>query len=174
MVPGAQPAAGRPVNARIHWIVALLAIAGAFGCRAEGDDVGAATGPRATAESLLALHGLRGRQPEDLTRDEKNAPVDRAAIAALVADVAAYDEFTGDLYVGFVVGALAKHQGRWTTAMDGAQALIAAGDARILFVRSGGKWKVDLAASVPDEIKKRAAEEKQRYEAAKAAGEALR
>jgi hypothetical protein len=148
----------------------VLAVVAAAACKgAEG-----AQGPRAAAERLLQLHGLLGRQPEELTQAEKDAPVDRKAVAGLVDDVGAYDEFISDLYVGFVVGALAKHQGRWTTAMDGAQAIIAAGGARILFVRKDGAWKVSLAASVPDEIRKRAAEEKRRYEAAKATGDALR
>jgi len=153
---------------------AFLAIAATGACRDRADDGAGAAGPRATAERLLELHGLLGRQPEELTPEQKGATVDRAAVAGLVADLGAYDEFTGDLYVGFVVGALAEQQGRWTTAMDGARALIAAGNARILFVRRNGAWKVDLAASVPDVIKERAAEEKIRYEAAKAAGQGLR
>jgi hypothetical protein len=151
-----------------------FALAFAVACQSGGEDRADADGPRAAAEHLLALHGLLGRKPGELTQEEKDAPVDRAAIAALVTDLGAYDVFTGDLYVGFVVGALAEQQGRWTTATDGARALIAAGGARIVFVRRGGAWKADLAASVPAEIKKRAAEEKRRYEAAKAAGRALR
>jgi len=150
---------------------AVLLLAAGAACRGPDDE---AQGPRVAAERLLALHGLLGRQPEDLTQEERDAPVDRAAIAALVDDVAAYDEFTGDLYVGFVVGALARQQGRWTTLVDGARAQIAAGSARVFLVRAGGAWKVSLAASVPDEIKRKAAGEKLRYEAAKAAGGARR
>ena len=163
------------MTARIPAVAAAvlaLALAAAGACRSGGEE--GADGVRAAAEKLLALHGLLGRQPEELSRAERDAPVDRKAVAGLVADVGSCDEFISDLYVGFVVGALAKHQGRWTTAMDGAQAIVAAGDARILFVREDGAWKVSLAASVPDEIKKRAAEEKQRFEAAKAAGQGLR
>jgi hypothetical protein len=161
------------MTAKIRTVAALFLVAAAVAaCRSGGEE--GAQGPRAAAERLLALHGLLGRQPEALTQAEKDAPVDRKAVAGLVDDVGAFDQFTSDLYVGFVVGALAKHQGRWTTAMDGAQAIIAAGGARILFVRKDGAWRVSLAASVPDEIKKRAAEEKRRYEAAKAAGDALR
>jgi hypothetical protein len=161
--------------ARIPAIAAaLFAIAAAGACRDRADDGAGTAGPRAAAERLLALHGLLGRQPGELTQEERDAPVDREAIEGLVADVGAYDGFTGDLYVGFVVGALARQQGRWTTAMDGARALVAAGEARILFVRRDGAWKVDLGASVPDVVKRRAADEKRRYEAAKAAGRALR
>jgi hypothetical protein len=161
------------MTARITTVAALaVALIAAGACRS-GDEEGAG-GPRAIAERLLALHGLLGRQAEELSQAERDAPVDREAVAGLVDDVGAYDEFISDLYVGFVVGALAKSQGRWTTAMDGERALIAAGDARVYFVRSGGAWKVSLAASVPDVIKERAAEEKRRFEAAKAAGQGLR
>jgi hypothetical protein len=160
------------VSARFAATALALALAAAGACRGGGEE--GADGVRAAAERLLALHGLRGRQPEDLSQAERDAPVDRAAIAALVADADAYDPFTSDLYVGFVVGALAKSQGRWTTALDGDRAVVAAGNARIAFVRRDGAWQATLGASVPDEIKKRAAEEKRRYDAARAAGQGLR
>ncbi|MCK9462332.1 MAG: hypothetical protein M0R80_22125 [Proteobacteria bacterium] len=153
-------------------VAAFVALAAAGACQRGGEE--GAAGPRAAAEDLLALHGLLGRQPESFTEEERSAPVDRGAVAQLVSDLGAYDEFTGDLYVGFVVGALATQQGRWTTSMDGDRAVVAAGQARIAFVRRGGAWKVELAASVPEPIRKRAAEEKLRYEAAKAAGKSLR
>lgn len=128
----------------------------------------------AVAERLLEAHHLLGRQPEELTPGEKAAPVDGSALAPLVADPGDHDPFIGDLYVGFVVGALARHQGRWVTSIDGDRATIAAGDVRVALVRRGGAWKIDLAASIPDVIKARAAEEKARFDAAKAAGQGTR
>ena len=151
-------------------VAPLLALAG---CRGEAPREDGAAQARAAAEKLLAVHHLLGRQPESLTQEEKDTPVDPKALDALVADRGAFDPFIGDLYVGFVVGALARHQGRWVTTLEGGAAVIQAGDVRVRLVERDGAWKIDLAVSVPDVIKKRAADEKKSYEAAKAAGRAL-
>jgi hypothetical protein len=148
-----------------------LALAACRGGDARGD---ASARARGTAEQLLALHHLLGRQPESLAQEEKDAPVDPKALDALILDRGAFDPFVGDLYVGFVVGALARHQGRWITTVEGGAAAIQAGDVRVQLAETGGAWKIDLAASIPGIIKQRAAEEKKSYDAAKAAGNALR
>jgi hypothetical protein len=104
---------------------------------AKSEGVSRSEAVTAVAERLLAAHHLLGRQPEELTKEEKDTPVDQKVIEALVADLGAYDPFIRDLYVGFVVGALARHQGRWITSIDGDRATIAAGDVRVAFVRKG-------------------------------------
>lgn len=147
---------------------ALVAALGACAEPPAGAPVAAGPDPLATAQGLLELHGLSGRQPEERPEDLRDAPVPRERLARFAADLDARDPFLTDLYVGFVVGALARHQGRLFIERQGNRAVISAGDARIALVLAPSGWQVVLEESVPDEIKRRAAEEHQRYIDAKA------
>jgi hypothetical protein len=112
---------------------------------------------------LLDLHGVLGRQPEERPEAQRDAPVPRERLARFVADLDARDPFLTDLYLGFAVGALARHQGRLFVERQGSRAVISAGDARIALVLTPSGWQVVLEESVPGEIKRRAAEEHRRF-----------
>jgi hypothetical protein len=124
--------------------------------------------PLAAARALLVLHDTLGRQPDERSDESKAREIDRPALAALVADLEDRDPFVSDLYVGFVVGALAQFQDRLVATVSGDHATIIAGRARIALRLDGGRWRFVLDESVPREIKERAAEEKRRYDEARA------
>jgi len=149
---------------------ALLALAIAVGAceQAERREAQDGEGPLATARALLALHDLQGRQPEERTKESVEKEVDREALAGLVEDLEGRDGFITDVYLGFVLGSLARNQTRLSAAREGTRAVIRAGKAAVVLDLAGGRWKVDLEASVPEEIKRRAIEEKKSYEEAKA------
>jgi hypothetical protein len=148
-------------------ITALLLAA----CNGEPAGSGAPPDPRDTARALLALHELDGVQPAQRSDEAKGTDVHRDALAELIADLESTDRFTADLYVGFVVGALARHQTRLFVAREGSRATVSAGKARIAMRLEQGRWRILLAESVPDEIKRRASQAKQEYEAARARGQ---
>jgi len=150
-------------------LVAGLVLAGACSSEPPAPSVG---DPRDTALALLALHDLEGQQPEERSDESKRSEVHREALAELIGDLDSTDRFTADLYVGFIVGALARHQTRLFVSRQGSRAVVSAGKARIALRLDGAKWRIVLAESVPDEIKRRAVEAKQAYEAAKARGQA--
>ncbi|MDD5306239.1 MAG: hypothetical protein PHU25_02850 [Deltaproteobacteria bacterium] len=133
-----------------------------------------APSPADTARELLALHGLVGRQPEDRSEADRKRPVDRKALTALFSDYATTDPFLADLYVGFLVGALARNQGDLRVTVQGKRAVVQAGKLGVALELRERTWLISLAASVPDGIKRRALEEKVRYENARAAGQAVR
>ncbi len=134
-------------------------------------DTAAPTGPdpRVAAHDLLALHGLVGRQPEERSEQEREQEIDPQALGRLIADLEEHDPFLADIYVGFVLGVLARHQTRLVVDRLGSRAVIIAGKARIVVVLDAGSWKIVLGESVPDEIKRRALEEQRRFDEAKAA-----
>lgn len=127
--------------------------------------------PLIAARELLALHDLLGRQPDERTAESQEQEIDRAALTRLVADLEHREPFISDLYVGFVVGALARFQDRLVATVIGSRATIVAGRARIVLQLDNGKWKFVLEESVPAEIKERATAEKRRYEAAQTAAD---
>ena len=148
---------------------AVLPIAALLALSACGDDrppEPQGPDPLDAVREILRLHDLEGRQPEERSPQAREREVDRAALSRLVADLDARDPFLSDLYVGFVVGALARHQTRLFVSRMGNRAEVSAGDARIVLVLDGGRWKILLGDSVPDEIERRAAQEKRRYEEA--------
>jgi hypothetical protein len=147
----------------------LLAICCCCACGDQSQtEVSATPDPLETARELLALHDLKGARPGDRTAEVKDKQVDRAAVAALVADFEGRDPFVTDLYVGFVVGALAQFQDRLIATARTGRATVVAGRARIAMKLDSGKWRIVLEESVPDEIKQRAAAEKQRFDEAQA------
>jgi hypothetical protein len=116
---------------------------------------------------LLALHGLQGRQAEERTPAEKETPINPAALAALFTDLGQQDPFLDDLYVGFLVGLLARHQERlFVEHRRDETARVWAGGAAVVLHRKKNKWQISLAESIPGEIKKRALKEKTRLEQA--------
>ena len=119
--------------------------------------------PLEAVRGLLELHGLAGRQPEHRPEAQRETVVPSEQLARFVADLGGRDPFLTELYVGFAVGALARHQQRLFVERQGNRAVISAGDARIALVLTPSGWQVVLEESVPDEIKRRAAEEHRRY-----------
>jgi len=149
-------------------IAAILAAVSSCAEPAGSDPGPQGPDPLEAVRGLLTLHGLAGRQPEERPEAQREAPVRREDLTRFVADLDARDPFLTDLYVGFVVGALARHQGRLFVERQGSRAVISAGDARLALAMTPAGWKVVLEESVPDEIKRRAAEEHQRFLDAKA------
>ena len=151
------------------WAALLLAAA----CQPETPPPDAVADPRETTRALLALHELEGKQPEDRSDDTKRAEVHREALSELIADLDRTDRFIADLYVGFVVGALARHQTRLFVTREGSRAVVSAGKARIVLRLAQGRWRIVLAESVPPEVKRRAVEAKRSYDQARARGQGL-
>jgi hypothetical protein len=148
--------------------VLLACLSLAWGCAEEPDpEAVAVPDPLQTARDLLALHDVLGRQPEERPDRAKQEPVDRRALAALISDLDGRDPFVTDLYVGFVVGALARYQKKLVATASAGRATVVAGRARVAMRLEGERWKVVLEESVPAEIKERAAAEKRRFEEAR-------
>lgn len=151
--------------------VAFLALAWACGEEPEPESE-EVPDPLQSARELLALHDVLGRQPEDRPDEFKAQAIDRQALARLIADLGGRDPFVTDLYVGFVVGALARFQDKLVATAGAGRATVIAGRARIAMRLEGQTWRIVLEESVPQEIKDRAAAEKRRFDEAKArAGE---
>ncbi len=148
----------------------LLVVGCRTGSEPAAEELESGPDPLGTVRDLLRAHDLLGKQPEQRTEKSKEKEVDRRALGALIVDLSDQERFLADLYVGFVVGALARNQGRLFLSRKGARAEVSAGDAKIVLVLHNGRWKIVLAESVPKEIKKRAAEEKARFDDAKKRG----
>jgi hypothetical protein len=159
---------------RVAAAIGALLLAAGVGLVSGCGRADAKPSPADTARELLSLHGLAGRQPEDRNEADRNKPVDHRALSALFTDYASTDPFLADLYVGFLVGALARNQSSLRAAEAGDRATVEAGKLAVSLERRGGRWLISLASSIPDEIKRRALEEKVRYDAARAAGQSLR
>ncbi|MCP4675721.1 MAG: hypothetical protein GY854_09490 [Deltaproteobacteria bacterium] len=123
--------------------------------------------PLATVRELLRLHDLVGRQPEERSDETKKKEVDRGTLGTLIADLDAEGKFISDVYVGFVVGALARNQGRLFVSRKGERAWVTAGTVKVVLKLKGGIWKIVLSETVPAEIKKRAALSKAQFDQAK-------
>jgi hypothetical protein len=128
--------------------------------------------PIDTVMTLLELHGLKGRLPQDRPRELVDQPIPRENLLPLFVDLEFLDPFIGDLYTGFVVGALSRHQDRLFETRSDDRATFGAGQAVIHLKRENGIWKILLEASIPEALKDQAQAEKARYENAKAAGKA--
>ncbi len=129
--------------------------------------------PKETAFKLLALHDLLGKKPGQRSKNAKNNEVDRDKLQLFFVDLDKYDKFTGDIYVGIVVGALAQKQRELKEQISGDSAKIRAGAGVIYLKKHDGRWKINLDKTIPVKMKKNARLEKERYDAAKEAGKAL-
>lgn len=118
--------------------------------------------------TLLDLHDLAGKQPDQRSPDSRRKEVDRSKLEPLIADLDAHDPFIADVYLGFVLGVLAHNQSRLYVERAGSEATVFAGKATVSMRLVDGRWKVVLGDSVPPEIKERAALEKKSFEEAKA------
>jgi hypothetical protein len=150
----------------------LLAAQLLFSC---GGDVDVASDPMApdpleTVKGILALHDLLGKQPEERSAAARQRQVDGVALRRFVDDWDRQDSFVGNLYVGFVVGALSRYQTRLRVEVKGKRAEVAAGNVRVVMRLVDDAWRVVLESSVPEEIKARAKIEKLRLLRAGGAG----
>ena len=123
--------------------------------------------PLATVRELLRLHDLVGKQPEERSDETKKKEVDRSALGTLIDDLDANGRFLSDVYVGFVIGALARNQGRLFVSRKGRSAQVTAGNVKVKLRLKDGIWKIVLSETVPAEIKKRAVLSKTQFEQAK-------
>ena len=153
---------------RLLVVFTVSLIVAGFACSAEKPP-----NPGDTVLKLLDLHNLAGKLPEERTKENAEAEVDRAKLAALIADLDEHDPFIADIYLGFVLGVLASHQARLFVTVEGYRAEIAAGRASVKMRLVDGNWKIVLGESVPPEIKERALLEKKNYEEAKAAANSV-
>ncbi len=123
--------------------------------------------PLATVRKLLELHELVGRQPEERSLETRKKDVDLKALGELFEDFDGKDPFLRDVYIGFVVGVLARNQGRLFVSRQGNRAEISAGKAKVVLRRDNSQFRIVLKESVPKEIVTRANEEKDRFKEAK-------
>ena len=128
--------------------------------------------PAETALKLLSLHGLLGKSPSERTARDKKTLVSHEEMASLFVDLGNYDKFTGELYTGVVIGALANNQSQLQETQRINTAEITAGRAIIHFDLVNNIWKINLEKTIPEDMKARAKLEKQRYDAARSAGQA--
>ncbi len=119
--------------------------------------------PTSTVDELLRLHGLLGKQPEDRSHQTKSAEIDMASLEPLFVNFKKYDPFLRDLYVGFVVGALARYQGKLFISKHENEANVKAGNLTVRMRLDNDRYKIDLEKTVPAVIKQRAAKEKTRH-----------
>jgi hypothetical protein len=155
-------------------IVGLMLV---IGCQSGSppDFAEAVSSPLSTAKKLLELHELLGKNPTHRSEEAREREVDDAAMAQLFVDYKKFDPFLADLYVGFIVGALANNQKNMAvTQRRGGRATLSAGKLLVLFKLDGQDWKIILDRTVPDEIKKRAADEKRQFLEARARAESAR
>ncbi len=119
--------------------------------------------PLTTVRELLQLHDLVGKQPEERSVKTRKQEVDPKALSQLFYDFEADDPFLRELYIGFVIGVLARNQGRLFVSTHGNRAEIAAGKAKVLLKRDQDRYRIVLKESIPKEIVKRAKQEQARF-----------
>lgn len=115
-----------------------------------------------TIEELLILHDLKGRMPEERTDLDRRRAVDEKALGRLFVDYDSEDPFLRSLYVGFLAGALARHQHALAITRTGDRAVAHAGPVQVVMVNRQGRWLIALDKSIPGEIKTRAMEARER------------
>lgn len=123
--------------------------------------------PLQTLNRLLELHGLSGKQPEERTEEAKSRMVTRADLAPLVGDLDNYDSFLSNLYVGFIVGVVARHQTRLYVSTTGDRADVTAGKAQVVLYLDDGNYRISLKDSIPPEIVQRAELEKRKIDSSR-------
>jgi len=129
--------------------------------------------PLDTITELLTLHDLAGRQPADRPAAVRDREVDREALSRLFTDLDAEERFLTDLYVGFVVGALAREQSRLAVGSPaGGRVVVRAGGLDVVLRLVDGRWRIVLGETIPPAIREQARAERERYEAARTAGAA--
>jgi hypothetical protein len=119
--------------------------------------------PTITVNELLWLHGLLGKQQEDRSHQTKSIEVDMASLETLFVNLEKHDPFLRDVYVGFVVGALARYQGKLFVSKHENEADVRAGNLTVRMKLENDRYKIDLEKTIPAAIKQRAAEEKSRH-----------
>ncbi len=124
----------------------------ALGCR-ETVDV---PDPRLTVSKLLAVHGVLGKDADQRTSGDRKKRIGTADLKALFVDYDNFDPFLADLYVGFVVGALARFQDRLVVNRTLNRTVITAGKATVVMQLDDNGWRILLGRSVPEAIKARA------------------
>lgn len=149
------------------WLIALFVLP-ACAKKAPLEETG--PDPLVTVESLLKLHDVWRKQPEERTRESRQRPVDKGALRELVYELEKEDPFFANLYVGFVVGALARYQTRLGVIVRGDRAEVQAGALQVVMRRVDRSWRVDLERTIPEPIKARARAEKRRMAGAPTPG----
>ena len=120
--------------------------------------------PGETVVQLLELYAVAGQQPEDRSEKDIQNEVNRQRLAVLFTDLEDHDRFLADIYVGFLVGALARYQTRLFATVEGTRATVTAGKVVVMMQLVNKQWKIVLTDSIPPEIKQRAAEERQKMQ----------
>lgn len=118
--------------------------------------------PMETVDKLLTLHGVQGKLPEDRSAEARRRAVDQAALETLFVDFDEHDPFLANLYVGFVVGVLSRHQQALIMTRKGHRAVLHAGKVGVVMTLVDRQWRIDLGRTVPEVIKKRARAELER------------
>lgn len=158
----------RRIHHTVSLFISLALLTAQLACNAQPPMT-----PAETTLHLLAVHGLLGKSPGDRSAKDKNTLVDSDELIGMFVDLNQYDKFTGELFTGIILGALATNQSRLEESRTAQSAQVTAGRLVIHLDLVNNVWKINLGKTIPEKLKARATMEKQRYDAAKAAGEAM-
>ncbi len=148
----------------------LLSVAlGALACGSEREERLMTASPKQTVSALLRLHDVEGKLPEQRDKEARRTSADPRQLKLLIADYGERDSFVDDLYIGFVVGALARCQDQLTINHKGDRATVKAGNVTVVLQQDNDRFRILLAESIPQAIKDRAAAEKIKFDRAKSA-----
>lgn len=118
--------------------------------------------PQDTVRELLELHGLWGKLPQERDEAERRRPPDALRLAPLFTDLEKETPFLANLYVGFLAGALSRHQDQLIYLAEGDTVEVRAGDVRIFMHRLGDRYRIALGKSIPPLVRQRAEAEWER------------
>jgi len=149
-----------------HMASVSIVLSFALGCVTKENPAPHDPGPNPlhTLNKLLEHHDLLGKQPEERSERSKNNPVRRKDLEQLILDLDKFDDFLSNLYVGFIAGAVSRHQTRLYVSKIGNKAIVTAGSARIVLRLAEGAYRISLEESIPPEIAKRALSERAKIE----------
>lgn len=141
-------------SASLKLIVGITSLFGVLLCGCS--DSHQASDPLDTVSELLAVHGLAGKDRATRSRTDRETRVNPEVLQRLIVDYRAHDPFLAELYVGFVVGALARYQGRLVVERDDERAFVSAGRVSLVMLLGNAGWQIHLDRSIPESIKAKA------------------
>ena len=143
---------GSMVEKRIKRVAVVVTMMLLVGC----SDATRTSGPLDAVSELLSIHGVAGKDADKRSRTARKTQVDKAVLQRLFVDYSGFEPFLADLYVGFVVGALARYQDRLVVEREGRRASVSAGRVTLAMRLGEAGWQIHLGRSIPEPVKARA------------------